>query len=169
MVAMYLMIDTGLMAPIRGWLRRAERLITDVDDTPVHAVVAMVRTYERLWCGDMETAGVCARRSIELGRRYGIEASVLIGRVASARLLIFEGHTDDGLEILDDVALTLMSGAVDDMTSGMAYCELISAVQGLAMYERAGEWTQAMEHWRHDSAFGGFSGRCRVHPRRCTG
>jgi tetratricopeptide (TPR) repeat protein len=31
------------------------------------------------------------------------------------------------------------------------------------MYERAGEWTQAMEHWRHDSAFGGFSGRCRVH------
>jgi tetratricopeptide (TPR) repeat protein len=163
MVAMYLMIDTGLMAPIRGWLRRAERLIAEVDDTPVHAVVAMVRTYERLWCGDMETAGVCARTSIELGRRHGIEASVLIGRVASARLLIFEGHTDEGLEILDDVALTLMSGAVDDMTSGMAYCELICAVQGLAMYERAGEWTQAMEHWRHDSAFGGFSGRCRVH------
>jgi tetratricopeptide (TPR) repeat protein len=163
MVAMYLMIDTGLMAPIRGWLRRAERLIAEVEDTPVHAVVAMVRTYERLWCGDMETAGLCARTSIELGRRHGIEASVLIGRVASARLLIFEGHTDEGLEILDDVALTLMSGSVDDMTSGMAYCELICAVQGLAMYERAGEWTQAMEHWRHDSAFGGFSGRCRVH------
>ena len=163
MVAMYLMIDTGLMAPIRGWLRRAERLIAEAGDTPVHAVVAMVRTYERLWCGDMETAGICARTSIELGRRHGIEASVLIGRVASARLLIFEGHTDEGLEILDDVALTLMSGAVDDMTSGMAYCELICAVQGLAMYERAGEWTQAMEHWRHDSAFGGFSGRCRVH------
>ena len=163
MVAMYLMIDTGLMAPIRGWLRRAERLIADVGETPVHAVVAMVRTYERLWCGDMEAAGLNARASIELGRRYGIEPSVLIGRVATARLLIFEGQTDEGLEILDDVALTLMSGAVDDMTSGMAYCELICAVQGLAMYERAGEWTQAMEHWRHDSAFGGFSGRCRVH------
>ena len=163
MVAMYLMIDTGLMAPIRGWLRRAERLIADVGETPVHAVVAMVRTYERLWCGDMEAAGLNARASIELGRRYGIEPSVLIGRVATARLLIFEGQTGEGLEILDDVALTLMSGGVDDMTSGMAYCELICAVQGLAMYERAGEWTQAMEHWRHDSAFGGFSGRCRVH------
>jgi hypothetical protein len=163
MVAMYLMIDTGLMAPIRAWLRRAERLIVDVDDTPVHAVVAMVRTYERLWCGDMEAAGLNARASIALGERFGIEPSVLIGRVASARLLIFQGASDEGLEILDDVALTLMSGAVDDMTSGMAYCELICAVQGLAMYERAGEWTQAMEHWRHDSAFGGFSGRCRVH------
>ncbi len=163
MVAMYLMIDTGLMAPIRGWLRRAERLIADAGETPVHAVVAMVRTYERLWCGDMESAGANAVLAIELGTRHGIEPSVLIGRVASARLLIFEGHTDEGLEILDDVALTLMSGVVDDMTSGMAYCELICAVQGLAMYERAGEWTQAMEHWRHDSAFGGFSGRCRVH------
>ena len=163
MVAMYLMIDTGLMAPIRGWLRRAERLIADAGETPVHAVVAMVRTYERLWCGDMETAGANAVLAIELGTRYGIEPSVLIGRVATARLLIFEGQTAEGLEMLDDIALTLMSGAVDDMTSGMAYCELICAVQGLAMYERAGEWTRAMEHWRHDSAFGGFSGRCRVH------
>ena len=38
MVAMYLMIDSGLMAPIRGWLRRAERLIDDCDETPVHAL-----------------------------------------------------------------------------------------------------------------------------------
>ena len=27
MTAMYLMMDTGLMAPVRGWLRRAERLL----------------------------------------------------------------------------------------------------------------------------------------------
>ena len=163
MVAMYLMIDTGLMAPIRGWLRRADRLIADAGECPVHAVVAMVRTYERLWCGDMEGAGANAVLAIELGTRHGIEPSVLIGRVATARLLIFEGQTDEGLELLDDIALTLLSGAVDDMTSGMAYCELICAVQGLSMYERAGEWTRAMEHWRHDSGFGGFSGRCRVH------
>ena len=67
--------------------------------------------------------------------------------------------------MLDDVAVSLASGDVDAMTSGMAYCELICAAQGLALYERAGEWTQAMEHWRQGSPrrFGGFSGRCRVH------
>ena len=163
MVAMYLMIDTGLMAPIRGWLRRAERAISGRGETPVHAIVAMVRTYERLWCGDMESAGADAVRAIELGRRHGIEPAVLIGRVATARLLIFEGDTAEGLEILDDVVVTLLSGDVDPMTSGMAYCEVICAVQGLGLYDRAGEWTQAMEHWRHESAFGGFHGRCRVH------
>lgn len=163
MVAMYLMIDTGLMAPIRGWLRRAERVMADRDETPVHAIVAMVRTYERLWCGDMESAGIEALRAIELGRRHGVEPAVLIGRVATARLLIFDGATAEGLEILDDVVVTLLSGDVDPMTSGMAYCEVICAVQGLGLYDRAGEWTQAMEHWRHTSAFGGFHGRCRVH------
>ncbi len=163
MVAMYLMIDTGLMSPIRGWLRRAERLVADEGETPVHAVVAMVRTYERLWCGDMEGAGVDAVRSIELGHRHGVAASVLVGTVAFARLRIFRGEIGEGLEMLDDVALTLATGEVDDMTSGMAYCELICAVQGLHMYERAGEWTRAMEHWGHISAFGGFGGRCRVH------
>ncbi len=163
MVAMYLMIDTGLMAPIRGWLRRAERAMAGRDETPVHAVVAMVRTYERLWCGDMEGAGADAQRAIALGRRHGVVPAVLIGRVASARLRIFEGDTAGGLEELDDIVVTLLSGDVDPMTSGMAYCEVICAVQGLGLYDRAGEWTDAMEHWRRDAAFGGFHGRCRVH------
>ncbi len=163
MVAMYLMIDSGLMSPIRGWLRRAERLIEDSGETPVHAVVAMVRTYERLWCGDMEGAGANARQSIELGRRQLVPASVLVATVALARLHIFEGDTDVGVEMLDDVALTLASGDVDDMTSGMAYCEIICAAQGLALYERAAEWTEGMERWSQRSGFGGFSGRCRVH------
>ena len=163
MVAMYLMIDTGLMAPIRGWLRRADRLIDGHEETPVHAVVAMVRTYERLWCGDMVTAGVNAVRAVELGDRFGVPPARLVGRTAMARLRIFDGDIDEGVEMLDDIALTLMSGEVDPMTSGMVYCEIICAVQGLALYERAAEWTQAMEHWRHRAAFGGFSGRCRVH------
>ena len=56
MVAMFLMIDTGLMSPVRGWLRRAERLLDGQDDGPVHAVLAAVRTYERFMCGDMGSA-----------------------------------------------------------------------------------------------------------------
>lgn len=163
MVAMYLMIDTGLMAPIRGWLRRAEALIADLSETPVHAVVAMVRTYERLWCGDMEGAGANAHLAIDLGQRLGVDPAVLIGRVATARLHIFDGDTAAGLEILDDVVVTLLTGEVDAMTSGMADCEVICAAQGLGLYDRAGEWTQAMEHWRGENAFGGFHGRCRVH------
>ena len=163
MIAMYLMMDTGLMAPVRGWLRTAERLAGDHEDDPAHAFVAMVRTYERFMCGDMATARAEAERSIELGERLGVQPSVVIGRTAWARIRILEGAVDEGLDLLDEVGALLMSGQVDPLTTGMMYCELICAAQGLAMHDRAAEWTDVMERWRHEAAFGGIHGRCRVH------
>jgi hypothetical protein len=56
MIAMYLMMDTGLMAPVRGWLRSADRHLEGVGDHPVRAIVAMVRAYERFMCGAMDEA-----------------------------------------------------------------------------------------------------------------
>ncbi|MDZ7676126.1 MAG: hypothetical protein U5K30_13790 [Acidimicrobiales bacterium] len=163
MIAMYLMIDTGLMAPVRGWLRTAERLASGDDDAPAHAMIAMVRTYERFMCGDMERSRAEAERAIELGERLGVQPAVVIGRVATARITILDGNLDEGLDQLDEVGALLMSGQVDPLTTGMMLCELICAAQGLAMHDRAAEWTEVMERWRHGAAFGGIHGRCRVH------
>lgn len=163
MVAMYLMMDTGLMSPVRGWLRRAERLLDGFAETPAHALLEMVRTYERFMSGDSEEAGASARRAVDLGLRHGVQPAVVIGRTALARLEIFAGRVEQGLDQLDDIAVTLLAGEVDPLTTGMALCELICAMQGLALYDRAGEWTMAMEHWRQGTAFGGINGRCRVH------
>ena len=55
-VAMHLLFDTALMAPVRGWIKRAERLLEGYDETPVHAWLAVVRNYERLLSGDFESA-----------------------------------------------------------------------------------------------------------------
>jgi hypothetical protein len=41
-VALHLLFDTALMAPVRGWLARAERLLDGHDDTPPHAWLAVV-------------------------------------------------------------------------------------------------------------------------------
>ena len=43
-VALHLMMDTALMAPIRGWVKRAERLLEGYDETPVHAWLAVIKT-----------------------------------------------------------------------------------------------------------------------------
>ena len=163
MVAMYLMMDTGLMAPVRGWIARAERLLAGHDETPVHALLAMVRTYERFMCGDMTQVRQWAHRAIDMGTRLGVGPAVALGRVAVARVRILDGHVDEGLGLLDEVAATLVSGELDALTTGMVWCELICAMQGLAQYDRAEEWTQAMERWRRGTAFGGINGRCRVH------
>ncbi len=163
MLAMFLLIDTGLMAPVRGWVRRAERLLVGNPEAPANALVAMVRTYERFMCGDIDAVRVQAAIAIDLGERLGVVPAVVIGRVATARVTLLDGHIAEGLEQLDEVATVLMSGDVDPLTTGMMYCELICAAQGLALHDRAVEWTDVMEHWRHGSAFGAINGRCRVH------
>ncbi len=163
MTAMYLMMDTGLMAPVRGWLRTAERHLEGSGDNPVRAIIAMVRAYERFMCGSMAEARVNAATSVELGERFGVTPAVVIGRTCLARLTIFDGDVELGLGLLDEVGALLMSGAADPLTTGMMYCEIICAAQGLMMTDLAAQWTDVMEHWRHGAAFGGINGRCRVH------
>ena len=163
MIAMYLMMDTGLMAPVRGWLRCADRHLDGVDDHPVRAIIAMVRAYERFMCGSMAEARAHATRAIELGERFAVMPAVVIGRTCTARLTILDGDVVTGLELLDEVGALLMSGAADPLTTGMMYCEIICAAQGLLLPDLAAQWTDVMEHWRHGAAIGGINGRCRVH------
>ncbi len=163
MVAMFLMMDTGLMAPVRGWLRRAERLLDDHGEAPACAIIAAVRAYERFMCGDMTVAGRNAAAAIEIGTRLDVEPAVVIGRVCAARVTIFEGRVTEGLDLLDEIGADLMAGRADPLTTGMMYCELICAAQGMALQDRAAEWTEVMQRWRHGAAIGGISGRCRVH------
>ena len=163
MLAMFLLIDTGLMAPVRGWVRRAETLLAGKPESPPNALVAMVRTYERFMCGDMDAVRRHAPVAVDLGQRLGVMPAMVLGRVAMARLMLLDGHLLEGLDQLDEIATLLMSGEVDPLTTGMMYCELICAAQGLGLHDRAVEWTDVMERWRHGNAFGAINGRCRVH------
>ncbi|MGH2968314.1 MAG: transcriptional regulator [Solirubrobacteraceae bacterium] len=161
-VAMHLLFDTALMAPVRGWLARAERLLEGHDETPAHAWLAAVRAYERMLIGDLQSARPWARRAIEVGSRRD-PAACAIGRVAEARVLILDGDVHRGLALLDDVGVAMLSGDLDALSTGVVYCELVCALQGLAQYEVAEEWTDAMERWCKTNAIGSLHGRCRVH------
>lgn len=163
MVAIHLLMDTGLMAPVRGWVRRAERLLEPDTDTPLHAMLSAVRTYERFMCGDLTASAAAADRAIELGEQHGVVEAVVIGETARARLALLRGDIDTGLELLEEVGARLMAGDAEPMVTGMMLCELICAAQGLSMHDLAREWTEVMERWRHESAMGGIHGRCRVH------
>jgi len=161
-VAMHLLFDTALMAPVRGWLARAERLLEAQGETPAHAWFAVVRTYERMLAGDMPGARPWARRAIEVGLRCDPAAGA-IGQVAEARLLILDGEVQQGLARLDEAGVATVSGDLDPFSTGVVYCELVCALQGLAHYDVAEEWTEAMERWSETNAIGSLHGRCRVH------
>src|SRR3954454_6049954 len=161
-VAMHLLFDTALMAPVRGWLARAERLLEDRGETSAGAWLAAVRAYERMLTGDQPSARPWARRAIELGSKHE-PAACALGRVAEARLLILGGDVERGLALLDEVGVATVSGDLDPLSTGVVYCELVCALQGLAQYDAAEEWTEAMERWSKTNAIGSLHGRCRGH------
>lgn len=161
-VAMHLLFDTALMAPVRGWIARAERLLEGHDATPVHAWLAVVHNYERMLSGDFESARRWARTAIEVGSMCEPSAAAL-GRVAEARSIILGGEVSHGLALLNDAAVATVSGELDPLTTGIVYCEVVCAFQALAQYDLAEEWTAAMEQWRHGRPVGSIHGRCRVH------
>jgi tetratricopeptide (TPR) repeat protein len=161
-VAMHLLLDTALMAPVRGWGRRVEQLLEGSDETPVHAWLAVVRNYERLLSGDFEGARLWARRAIDIGTKCA-PAAAAIGRVAEARSLILEGDVSRGLGLLDEAGTAAVSGELDPVSTGIVYCEVVCGLQALAQYNLADEWTEAMERWRQGQPVGSIHGRCRVH------
>jgi len=161
-VAMHLLFDTALMAPVRGWLARAEQLLDDDGTTAAHAWLAVVRNYERLLIGDIDGARVWARRAIAVGSTSD-PAAAAVGTVAEARLRILDGDIATGMAMLDQAGVTAVSGALDPLSTGVLFCELVCALQGLAQYDRAEEWTEAMERWSRTNAIGSLHGRCRVH------
>jgi tetratricopeptide (TPR) repeat protein len=161
-VAMHLLFDTALMAPVRGWLARAERLLEGQDETPAYAWLAVVRAFERMLTGELDGARPWARRAVEVGSTCD-PAACALGRVAEARLLILDGDVAQGLAQLDEVGVATVSGDLDPLSTGVVYCELVCALQGLAQYDVAEEWTEAMERWSKTNAIGSLHGRCRVH------
>ncbi|NYF99301.1 hypothetical protein [Janibacter cremeus] len=162
--ALFLLIDTGLMAPVRGWVARAGRALEDIrEPSGASAMMAAVLTYERFLSGDREAAARHARVAVDLGSRLGLSLPLAFGRLAQARLTILTGEVAQGLRLLDEVGSTLMSGEVDDLASGMLMCEVICAAQGIGDHERAREWTLIMDEWRGERGFGTIHGRCRLH------
>jgi tetratricopeptide (TPR) repeat protein len=161
-VAMHLLFDTALMGPVRAWLARAEGLLEGRADCPAHAWHAVVRAYERLLSGDHDEARDWAERSVEVGSTLAPAAAAL-GRVACARLLLLEGDVEAGLSLLQEVGVETTAGDLDPLSTGVVYCELVCALQGVAQYDLAEEWTEVMERWCESHAIGSLHGRCRVH------
>jgi len=112
--------------------------------------------------GDVATARQCAGRAIELGANHD-RAAAAIGRVASARCLLLDGEVRAGLALLDEAGVAMLSGELDALSTGVVYCEVVCALQAVAHYDLAEQWTQAMERWAQTNAIGSLHGRCRVH------
>ena len=159
----FFLVDAGLMRPLRGWLRRAEQLLEGQAQSAVNGEVAMIRAFASLNSGALDEALEWSRRALDIATRFDDPQTKALARLAEGRTLIYTGHPAEGLAILDEVVTTATAGELNPMIGGLAYCVSVCCWQALADYERAAEWTEAMQRWCDRHAVGSFHGRCRVH------
>ena len=160
----HILFDEGLEAPLRGWVMRGRELLADLPDSPVHAALSIEMAWTALiYSGDAETALQEARRAVEIANRAGDPTTRALAINAEGRALVQLGQIEEGLALLDESTVAAMSGELDGMATVVLFCSTVCALQALAEYDRADQWTQAMEQWTADRPLGPFQGVCRVH------
>jgi DNA-binding CsgD family transcriptional regulator len=149
-----------------GWMSRSQRLLGGTDgDTPEHGYAMYVLAVESQF-DSVDRVGVidAARRVQEIGRRHSDASLVAAGMLGEGRMLIKDGRVAEGMTLLDEAMLAVLSGEVTPEWAGNIYCNLMIACHELADHRRAARWTDATERWLDTLPVAVlFRGICRVH------
>jgi ATP/maltotriose-dependent transcriptional regulator MalT len=155
----------GRMAQAGGWLGRAESLLADAEiECAASGYLLIPQVLGALDGGDPATARDLAVRATELGKRFDDADLRAFGTLGHGQALIAMGDTVAGTARLDDVMVSVASGEVGPMTSGIVYCAVILECMAMFDLPRAAEWTDALSAWC-DAQPGlvPYRGQCLVH------
>ncbi len=149
---------------VGGWFARAERLVADDPDAPVHAYLAWMRGFMALALeGDADTAVHHFDEAQEIADRTGDRNVAVRSLHDKGRALCAQGRFDDGAALMDEAMVAAVGGELDPLPAGIVYCSMIGVCSHVEDYQRAAEWTDATTRWCERLSITGFPGVCRVH------
>jgi DNA-binding NarL/FixJ family response regulator len=114
--------------------------------------------------GDPDAVVAMAGRVRDIGRRHDDANLAAAGDLFEGRALVKQGRMAEGMALLDETMLAVLSGELDPEWAGNIYCHLMAAFHELADVRRAAEWTEATSRWLAGLPPAVlFTGICRVH------
>jgi DNA-binding CsgD family transcriptional regulator len=147
-----------------GWLGRAQRLLRDEPEQVEHGYLLYFELEGALAGGDQAAVVATAGRVRDIGRRHADPNLVAAGDLFEGRALVRQGRVAEGMALLDEAMLAVLSGELRPEYAGNVYCHLMAAFHELADVRRAAEWTEATSRWLAGlPAAVLFTGICRVH------
>jgi DNA-binding CsgD family transcriptional regulator len=162
--AMILLIR-GEVGPGSAWLGRARRLLErEGGDSAEHGYILMPLVFEREARGDLEGAAAVAGEAAAIAERFGDADGFALASHAQGSMLIKAGQVREGMALLDQSMLSVMTDELSPIVSGIVYCGVILACQEVFEVRRAREWTAALTRWcASQPDLVAFTGRCLVH------
>ena len=148
-----------------GWIGRAARLLAEEPECVEQGYLAYFLEIEgALDSPDRDAVLAAARRVREMGRRHDDPNLVAASLLGEGRVLLRMGRVAQGLALLDEAMVAVLSGDVAPDWAGSIYCHMMSACVELADLRRARQWVVATESWLDAlPAAVLFTGICRVH------
>lgn len=148
-----------------GWTARAEELATALDeDGPEPGWVALLRMFRALDAGSFPDAAAAAEQVCTVGRRHHDADLLAIGMCSRGRLALYAGQVAEGLALLDDAMVRVVTGELSPVIAGHVYCTAIEGCQEISDFTRVAEWTVALERWcTEQPGLLAFTGQCAVH------
>ncbi len=145
-----------------GWSSRAVRLLEAEPDCPEHGHLARISTNVTMSVGNLDGALDYARRTYEIGSRFGDRDLQAFGLFDQGNVLVAKGQVAEGMALLDEAMVAAVSGELGPLATGVIYCSMITTCDRLADYRRAADWTDAAQRWCGRQSIAGFPGLCRV-------
>lgn len=157
----------GDMAPAMGWIARGRRVLEESGEACAEEGTLLVLTgLPMMFGGDPVSAMEMFRQAAEIAMRFGDNDTLTMSRLGLGQARCMTGSTTDGLALLDEVMVAVISGEVMPLLAGICYCATISICNELFDLRRAREWTDALTRWCDAQPdLVPYRGNCLVH--RC--
>jgi ATP/maltotriose-dependent transcriptional regulator MalT len=155
----------GELGPAEGWLGRAQRLLDESGaDCAERGFLLIAYGHAILSAGDATAAAKAGAEAGAIARRFGDRDLFAFAMLLEGQAALYEARISEGLPLLDEVMVTVMTEDLSPVVSGISYCGVILACQEVFELRRAREWTLALQRWwEQQPDMVAFTGRCLVH------
>ena len=154
----------GAVAVCRAWAKRAEGLVADATGSEAYGYVIRMNTVLAIDVdGDLERALELAEATLRQGIATGSRNLQALGLQDKGRVLVLMGEIDQGMALIDEAMVAAVGGELDATTTGISYCNMLSACEQISDYQRAGEWSDAASAWCEQYSDSAYPGICRIY------
>jgi DNA-binding CsgD family transcriptional regulator/predicted negative regulator of RcsB-dependent stress response len=151
----------GDWAVHRGWVSRARRLLETADHEPGRGWVLLD---DALSGNDLETQRGQYLAAIDLARAFGDHDLECDATASLGMMLVFSGHIEDGMALLDEALAAICGGDVTELpvVEG-CLCGLLTACERTYDLGRADQWLRAAQTVMRRKNLVSVAGYCRAH------
>ncbi|MEA2444371.1 MAG: hypothetical protein QOJ12_1663 [Thermoleophilales bacterium] len=150
----------GRTSAARGWLRRAERALEDLDSCAGHGWVAVEHARHT---SNVQEKIKHAGTAMSIARTSGDGDLEVFALSVLGRAEVDAGERERGIELLEEAMAAATSGQVRNVhTLAEAYCNLIMACTTAGEWERATEWCGHVDEFARSHETAPLFGACRT-------